>query len=319
MTWPKMVRCTLVLFALMAMVGSVSAADDSIVKQASGNAPAAPGNSDDLTAILREQAHNYEAAFARGDAESLANMWTTSGIYCDANGKVYAGRQNIEAMFKKYFQDFGAAPMTIEIQSVRSLGANSAIERGVASLKDSSGKVVSSAPYSVIHVKVNDTWQIASCNEAPPNAVPNEQEALRDLEWLVGDWTARGSLGEATLSTRWEADHHCLLGKFKIKSANEQHDDLMVIGYDPRTRSIASWVFASDGGTGHGRWQKNGKRWLVQMTAMTLDGHAARAVNVFEPGDDGTFVWQSTNRTLDGTVIPDSEKITAHKLSASAD
>jgi len=266
-----------------------------------------------VESAVRASAKSYEAAFAKGDAAALAAMWAENGTYTDDVGNVYTGRAEIEQVFKAYFKDDKAdRNLTIDIKSIKALGDKAAIERGIAQVKDINGKLMSAAPYTVIHVNNNGTWEMASVNEAPAQFYNN---LLEKLGWMSGEWQAKGPGGEANLSTRWAADKHFMVAKFHVKTKDgEQLEDMQIIGVDPGKRAIVSWVFDSEGGYGRGIWSTDGKRWAVNMVRTSPEGMRMTARNILEPKDSDSFVWKSTNRRLNGLAIPDSDSITVNRI-----
>ncbi len=264
-------------------------------------------------AEIKENARAYEAAFAKADSAALAAMWAENGTFLDAFGNRYDGRAEIERCFKEYFKRADADKnLEIKVESVRALGDKGAIEKGISVVKDSNGKVLSEAPYTVIHVKNNGKWEMASVTEQAARYYDNPLDKLR---WMSGEWSAKGSNGEATLSTRWMADHHFMVTTFRVKTNNgETLEDTQIIGVDPRRRAIISWMFDSEGGFGHGHWSTDGKRWAVDMVRTSPDGRRAEARNYLEPKDSDTFTWRSTGRKLNGLLIPDSDSITVSRI-----
>jgi uncharacterized protein (TIGR02246 family) len=262
---------------------------------------------------IKENARAYADAFSKADAAALAAMWVKNGTYLDAFGNRFDGQAEIERCFNDYFKQADADKnLEIRVESVQSLGDKGALENGVSLIKDASGKVLSEAPYTVVHVLDNGKWEMASVSEQGARYYDNPLEKLR---WMSGEWSAKGTGGEASLSTRWMAEHHFMVTTFRVKTNNgETHEDTQVIGVDPRRRAIVSWIFDSEGGFGHGYWSTDGKRWVVDMRRTSPDGKRTEARNYLEPKDSDTFTWRSTGRRLNGLLIPDSDSITVNRI-----
>ncbi len=262
---------------------------------------------------ISETAKNYENAFRKGDASGLAQMWAENGTYEDSDGRTYNGRAEIERLFQNFFKrPENSRNIEIVIGSVKPLGSTGAIERGVAQVKDSNGKLLSAAPYTVIHVNNGGKWEMASVSEAPARYFDNVLDKLR---WFNGEWSAKGSEGEATLSNRWMSERHFLVSTFRSKTkSGESRDDMQVIGVDPRTRRIVSWVFDSDGGYGSGVWSTDGKAWAVDLVRTSADGRRMTSRNIMKPQSSDAFIWTTKGRTIDGLQIPDSDSITVNRI-----
>lgn len=265
-----------------------------------------------MTAIS-EGARKYETAFRNGDSAALALMWAENGTYVDSDGNSFNSRAEIESVFQKYFkQKDSAKNIEIVIGSVKPIGTTGAVEKGVAKIKDINGKLLSAAPYTVIHVNNNGKWEMASVSEEPAQYFDNGLEKLR---WLSGEWSGKGPGGEATLSTRWMADQHFLVATFRIKGKDgDTHEDLQVIGFDPRSRRIVSWLFDSEGGFGRGVWSTDGKTWAVDQIRTSSEGRRIKSRSLLQPNGSDVFVWKSTGRSLDGLLIPDSDAITVNRI-----
>lgn len=266
-----------------------------------------------VVAAVKEQAKAYEDAFRGGDAGALAALWAENGTYSDSDGNTYNGRAEIEKLFQSYFQQADAAKnIEIEISSVRTIGDKAAIEKGVAKIKDGSGKLLSEAPYTVVHLNDDGKWQMASVTEQRGRFYNN---LLEDLSWLSGEWSAKGPGGEANLSSRWMADKRFLIARFQVKTTSgEQREDLQIIGVDPGRKAIVSWIFDSEGGYGRGVWSNDGKKWAVDMTRTAPGGMRMQARNYLERKDNDTFTWHSTDRQVEGLLVPDSDTITVNRI-----
>ncbi len=266
---------------------------------------------------IRARANDYVHAFSIGDAKALAALWTPDGVFIDQTGHEYAGRDQIEGLFKDFFQNNRARTLALNISSIKPAGDKAAIEKGTSSVKDESGKVLSSAPYTVVHVNNNGVWEMASVveHDSGPTASAPDSNPLDDLRWLSGEWSAQGSGGDANLSAKWVADKHFLVAKFIVKDkSGEQHEDLQIIGVDPRKGGVIAWLFDSEGGSGRAFWNKSGKSWIVDTMRVSPEGRRMRSRNVLEQSDNDSFTWKSTNRAVDGAKVPDSEPITVKRI-----
>lgn len=290
----------------------LAAGDSSSVSSETSTSTTTESESPVKTAIS-ETARNYESAFRNGDSAGLAQMWAENGTYVDSDGNTFNGRAEIEKVFQNYFKIKDSAKnIEIVIDTVKPIGTKGAVEKGVAKIKDVNGKLLSAAPYTVIHVNNDGKWEMASVTEEPALYFDN---ALEKLRWLLGEWSGKGSEGEATLSTRWMADQHFLIAIFRVKSNDgDRHEDTQIIGVDPRSRKIVSYLFDSEGGFGRGVWSTDGKTWAIDMVRRSSEGRRIKSRSLLQPKDSDVFVWKTTGRSLDGLLIPDSETITVNRI-----
>ena len=103
--------------------------------------------------------------------------------------------------------------------------------------------------------KQNGRWLIESAHETIAH-LPPQTNHLKELEWLVGDWSSETSKTGITLRTAcdWTANQAFLIRKFKVEGKEALlHGGTEIIGWDPRANRIRSWVFDSDGGFGEKR------------------------------------------------------------------
>src|SRR5262245_28581417 len=54
-------------------------------------------------ALIRKQAADFVRAFNKGDAKTLAALWTEEGEYIDDDGTTYRGRAAIEEVYADFF------------------------------------------------------------------------------------------------------------------------------------------------------------------------------------------------------------------------
>ena len=77
----------------------------------------------------------------------------------------------------------------------------------------------------------------------------------------------------------WTANRAFLIRKFTVEGPNILlHAGTEVIGYDPRIRSIRSWIFDAHGDFGENAWIRAGNRWLVRFPGTLANGSQAAAM-----------------------------------------
>ena len=81
------------------------------------------------------------------------------------------------------------------------------------------------------------------------------------------------------------------------------HGGTEVIGWDPRTSRIRSWVFDSDGGFGENVWVHDGNRWLIKYSGTLADGSEASATHILTNVDAATATLQSKDRVVDDKCL----------------
>jgi uncharacterized protein (TIGR02246 family) len=142
-------------------------------------------------AALIKNAQAFADAFAKGDAKAVAAFWAEDGDYVDLNGRRLQGRPAIENAFKDFFTENKGLKLRIDVNSVRFVTPETAIEDGTTSVIPSDGAPPIQSRYSNVHVKKDGQWVLLSVREAPYTP-PGNYEHLRGLEWAIGEWVDEG-------------------------------------------------------------------------------------------------------------------------------
>ncbi len=253
---------------------------------------------DDEEAV-RKLSAELTRALEKGDAKALAALWTEEGEYVSDDGTTVRGRAALEAAYAIFFAKSGGVKADIAIDTIRFLSKDSAVEEGIAKLRKTKGNERVVSRYSTLCVREDGRWRIALLREWPEEGV-----MLRDLDWLVGTWTAKTAQGEVRTTYEWDEDKVFLRGRIIMKEEGRTMTATQRIARDPRTGGLRSWIFGKDGGFAEAAWSRDGKRWLLEATGVQSDGEEMTATNVLTPLDKDSFTWQSIDRTDDGKEQP---------------
>mgnify|MGYP001075949209 CR=1 FL=1 len=161
------------------------------VSQAIGQSPAtatssAPASAGISIPEIEQLDRQYEQAFNRGDASSLGAMFTQDVQYTDEDGVLVQGRAAIQDLLKKQFSASPGATMAIQVESLKPLAADVAVERGNTTTTARNGEKSSSA-YTAIFTRQGGAWRISQLIESP---LPVTSPAEQLLNWA--GWWARG-------------------------------------------------------------------------------------------------------------------------------
>ncbi len=292
------IRAVLFLAAAVLVAGPLSAAQ-----------PPKGGNPADETALLKN-AESFLAAFHKGDAKAVAALWTTDGDYTDTLGKRHAGREAIEKEFTAFFAENNGAKLRIDIDSIKFITPEVAIEDGVTAVSTADGGPPSRAKYTIVHVKKDGKWSIGSVRETVYTP-PSNYEHLKPLEGLVGSWAEDGAKGETVrISFDWAMSQNFLFSTYELSFKNiSVGGATQFIGWDGSTKSIRSWSFHAHGGFGEGTWTQAGKTWTIKTAATFPDGKKATATDVITFADADTVTFSAKDRMLDGKPLPDIKEV----------
>jgi uncharacterized protein (TIGR02246 family) len=257
--------------------------------------------------VLRAQNDDYIKMYAAGDATGLARLWTENGTYTDPEGHELKGRTAIEQYFVSGFKHGCAGPLELNTESIRFPAGNVAIEEGTC--RATRGRAAGSLTrYTVIHVKENGQWLVAAVTES--NSSDAKADSLKDLGWLVGNWTAKGPKGTMHFRANWAGDNKFIHCVFKPENAGPNVGEVEVLGWNPILQRIVAWHFDSKGGFGYGKFLKDGDAWVESAAGVEADGTAGSSVNTLRKLNDNSFSWRSTGRRLGGHPMADTDEIT---------
>jgi uncharacterized protein (TIGR02246 family) len=276
---------------------------------------AAPGEaSPQLIAAIGGEMEATVKAFNAADSAALAKLFAEQGELVDENGNVYAGRAEIAALFKAFFEKFPKAQLGMEVTGVRTLGDALAIEEGVREIVADAGASAARVRYVAVRSKAGDRWPIASYSEYADEAPATPRDMLAPLEFLVGDWIDESPAGTTEVSYRWSEDGNFLLGEYVLAIGGEEASkSVQRIGWDPVEGTIRSWTFDADGGFSAGEWTPVEDGWVIRTEATMPDGTTAAANVTMAVKDADHFVVRSTDRIVAGAAEPDFELAIARK------
>jgi uncharacterized protein (TIGR02246 family) len=265
-------------------------------------------------AAIRKAVDAYVTAFNQADAKALAALWAPDAVYINPrSGEQVIGREAIESQFTAIFANAKNTKLEATTVSIGFVSPNVAIENGVARVI-SPGATVEESQYSAVYTKRDGHWLLDRVTEEVVPVVVSHYEQLKDLEWMVGRWVDHDEQATVVTDCSWTRKNNFLTRSFMVQ-VGEQVDmaGMQIVGWDPATRQIRSWVFDSDGGFGQATWSKNGNRWYVQQSGVLPDGRKSSAVHIITYIDDDTCTLQSVHRTVDGELLPDITEVQISK------
>ena len=151
----------------------IACADDEPSKTAQAPIDRQVKQQDPAVEAIRQAAADFAAALDRGDAKALAAHWTPDGIYIDEDGQRFVGRKAIQAEYELLFENTDELKLRLEIDSIRLINPQTAIEEGRAALTPQPpGAVRVMSSYTAVHVKQEGKWLMADVRdrrvELPP-------------------------------------------------------------------------------------------------------------------------------------------------------
>lgn len=267
------------------------------------------GDAKDKAAIAKN-GDAFVEGFQKGDAKALAALLATDCDYIDQTGQHLKGRDAIEKVFAKLFDENKGLKLRIESTSLLFLTPDVAVEDGTVEAFPPNGGPPTRARFTNVHVKKDGKWLLGSVRAAP-FVQPSAYQHLNVLEWAIGEWVGEAPEGGVErLTLAWVDNQNFIKGTFSttlkgvpVGSATQR------IGWDPTAKRIRSWVFDATGGFGEGSWVQNGKMWVVKTTFVLQDGKQVAATFTLTPVDANTFTLQAKDRSEDGNKLPDLKEV----------
>ncbi|MCL4202503.1 MAG: SgcJ/EcaC family oxidoreductase [Pirellulaceae bacterium] len=270
---------------------------------------AEPQESSPELAAIRAGSEAFVAAFNQGDAKAIAALWTEDGEYIDDRGRRYAGREAIEKGYAEFFTGNPGAAIQIAIDSLRLVSPNTAIEDGLASVKAGSGVAGGASRYTVVHVKDNGKWWMASVRDTAIET-PAAVRSAADLHWLIGTWVAEEHGVQTESVCRWAVDGRFIERRYTTTQLDgTKTSGVQWIGWNAQGGHVQSWDFSPDGGHAVGVWSPTEGGWQAKVAGTTGDGISTTAVNRLTRLDDNAYAWQSVRRFLGDVPLPDTNEV----------
>lgn len=260
--------------------------------------------SDSVEKAILDGAKQFMEAFNRQDAKAIAALCADDCEFIERNGDTIRGRDAIQQEFAGHFEDNPKARISLNLESVRMLTPDVAIEQG-GTVQFPDGKTATvETKYEVMHVKKNGRWLMARARSYDA-AVLTPYEYLRDLEWLVGDWVDEGPDSVIETTYRWTDNKAFLLQQFTIRVQGKKVlNGSQRIGWDPLGKHIRGWVFDSDGGYGESIWANVDDAWVIKAKGVTSDGNVFTATNQITRTGADRMAYQSIDRIVGDERMP---------------
>jgi uncharacterized protein (TIGR02246 family) len=269
-------------------------------------------------AAIRNAVASYVTAFNQGDAKALAALWSPEAVYTNPlSGVQVVGREAIEQQFTSMFAETPGARLEATTDEIQFVSPNVAVEQGKATVIRADEEPEQSE-YSAVYVKREGQWLLDRVTEEDAQvAPPSHYEQLKELEWMIGTWVDEDELNRIETTCQWTKNQNFITRSFTL-AIRDRIDmaGMQIVGWDPATKQIRSWVFDSDGGFGEGVWKKKGNAWYIQATGTLPDGSKSSSVNIMTYVDDNTFTWQSVNREVGGELLPNVDEVVVVRQTA---
>jgi len=263
---------------------------------------------DDISG-LRQAAADFVVAYNKKDAAAIAALFTEAGEMSDLHADdITTGRDDIKAHYEAIFSETEVSSMAVEVDSVRLVAADLAIEDGTAHFTPpGEDEPARSVKYTAVLKKTGDAWQIASTRTLEDATDAAGQ--LADLaKSIKGDWTSQKGDTRFDLAIGWDESGKFLAGKLLTTKPDAKPMTTTVrVGWDAARQTITAWMFDDAGGFSKSDWTPTDDGWQIRMEGTTADGEATSASQHITFDGKDAFTWTSRDRLINGESLPDNE------------
>lgn len=265
---------------------------------------------------VREALKAYADSFNKGDFQSALSFWSEDAELIDDEGNV-KDKTGISESLKAICKPDSGNKLSATLKNIKMVGGTVAIVEGQAELTTSEGTETNNFEGVMVFDADSKRWMFSRVRDLPSDDTVKyaaAQEKLKSLDWLVGNWASKEGDQSLTMNVRWMKNRAYLIVEQSITVKDSETLGItMMIGYDPVSQQIHSWVFDTQGGRGEADWTQDGNTWNLTAVGVTADGTEASSTPAWKFIDENTFEWTSINRQVDGQPRPDL-KLTYRKV-----
>ncbi|MBS1990855.1 MAG: SgcJ/EcaC family oxidoreductase [Cyanobacteria bacterium SZAS LIN-3] len=264
-------------------------------------------------AAIRAQIVEMGKQLAAGNAALLAAIWAEDGEYVDEDGNKCSGRKQIQDRFTAVFSQDGKPQVHLLADSIKFLAPTVAIVEGKVQ-RDRGNQSLPDSQFSLVMVKGANGWLLSRASESPVVSRSN-YDYLRQLDWIIGEWDAKGPNATVHLKAEWVPSKNFIVCKYETKKNDGTVSvDMQIVGWDPILGQPRSWHFDSTGGYGQGFWSKVNNQWVCDASGVETDGSTTKSRNIMTVKGKDTFDWTSVNRSVDGMAVGDAPALQVQRI-----
>ena len=242
--------------------------------------------------------------------KSLADHWSPDAVYLNrTTGEEVVGRTAIAEQFAALLKEQPKLKVEVNVESIQFISPNVAVEHGKTKFLAPNAEP-EEIDYTAVDVKRDGKWLLDRVTDKTKETDPSHYEQLKELEWMVGEWTGNTDNAEVEVDCDWTKNKNFLTRAFKISiDGDTSFSGMQIVGWDPAKKTIRSWTFDSKGTFAEATWQQKGGRWFLRNRGTLPDGRTATMINVMKQVDANSFTWQTIDRTAGSELLPNIDEI----------
>ncbi len=304
--WPRFLTCRLLTCSCLAVALCL------MPLPCVGQSPAASTDQEATKQTLNQMLHDYVARFNSRDFDALAKLLRNDVAYHDDSTDVSGSAAFVEGL-RKVTSEEPSLKLSIEIQEVKLDGDAVAFAAGTASMA-SDNTPSESSRFEVEFGKEADAWKVVSISET--SGASASANALESLTWLIGSWQ---DSHDPTLQTtvRFVSGNQFLQRTVERRTDTETTQIATeMIGYDPQSHRVRSWLFFADGSFGSGTWQGESDHCKIHLRQTLVDGSTATGTYVVRPTSADSMTIQLISRVVNGELQPTGQPTSLTRIPA---
>jgi uncharacterized protein (TIGR02246 family) len=287
-------------FLFLAMF-SLAAVTRALAQQSPASATDVSADEQQIRAAIIAFVKEYNAH----QADKVAALFAPDARMVFRDGTEVNGTAEIKQAFEEEFAQRPKAAISVDVDSIRFLTPDVAVEEGVTSLFPDGETLTSQGRYTVLHLKKDGGWKMQSARVVEEESLSAYGE-LQALEWLVGEWIDEGRDELVETRFHWDENKSYLLEEFQIVREGEVVlKGTQRIGWDPQAKQIRSWTFDNAGGFGQTVWTPVEESWVCKARGMDADGTSVSATRTLTRAAPDRVTWYATDRLAGDEQLPD--------------
>jgi uncharacterized protein (TIGR02246 family) len=254
---------------------------------------------------IRQAVVAFVEQYNAHQADKVVALFAPDARMVFRDGTEVNGTAEIKQSFADEFAQRPKAAISVDVDSIRFLTRDVAVEEGVTSLFPDGETLTSQGRYTVLHLKKNGRWTMQSVRVVEEESLSAYGE-LQPLEWLIGEWIDEGRDELVEAKFRWDENKSYLVEEFEIvQQGRVVLKGTQRIGWDPQARQIRSWTFDDAGGFGETTWTPVGETWVCKAKGTDADGTSVSATRTLTRAAADRVIWYATDRLAGDQQMPD--------------
>jgi uncharacterized protein (TIGR02246 family) len=301
-------------FLVLAALPWVSTTGKSFQPPVVGGGVAAPTTASDDAEAIKKSARDFADAFNKGDAKTIAAMYTQNGESREADGRMFVGQAAIEKAYVEVFKSNIGAKVEVLVKSVRFPAKDLAIEEGILRFSRGPMPLPETTAYTALHVREGGLWKMAQTTEFGAGV-----DRLEDIEWLLGDWTTQAPSGAIAFSFSRDPKGQAIIGKFtRTPQGKASINGSIRVIVDPTTGQIRSSGSEDNGSYSHATWTCDGKSWILDVNGFTALGAPASERILLQRAGADVITWRAVDRVMGSADFPDTVPLRLTRAASTA-